>query len=422
MSERLRPINDDDMLIVDTTNGDILGIQPRHKPDDRASFGGGGIGGGTVQDGLYVVEIGGQTFALVPVVGGAVEANFVPRKGTLAQLATIAGEPGEIAAITDQPGFALLNGVSGGAKFIMADTAGRTLTVRVPTLGYAEGTTIPVGPEVQQIVVLWDTPPADRYDESNFVVVPLVFSGQRDPQRPLRVITEMTVTVGSGDSGVTFPALGTLGDRVVADYVLVDDAYILASQLGTDGQTGGDLQGAVRIGAAAGATADYALAIGGTALADQPGMVSFGRPAYSVFANRYMLRIGGQTTGANGTAVLLPNPSAAASEKNSVRLNGIVGSTTFSARLDIIGRTNTNYARFVRDVLIHRSSAGALTLLTPDTPNNPSDILSAGAAGAAVALSVDSTLNALQVQVTGPTASTTMRWSCMIDIHAAAGL
>lgn len=421
MAERLRPINDDDMLVMDTENGDILGIQPRYKPEDRANFGGGGIGGGTVQDGLYVVTIGGQQYALVPVVGGAVEANFVPRRGTLSQLSSIVGEDGEIAAITDQPGFALLNGVAGGAKFIMADNAGRTLIVRVPSTGYVGGTIL-VTPEVQQIVVLWETQPANRYSEGSFPTVPIEFSGVRDPRRPLRVVTDFPLTIEAGNSGLGPLAISGSGDRIVCDYVLIDSEYRLISRVGASGNPDLGATGALSLGDSSGATANFTLALGGSAIADLPGMIAFGRPAYSVFANRYMIRIGGQTSGASGTVVLRPNPSAALSESNSVRLNAILGSATFSARLDIIGRTNTNYVRFVREVFIHRSTGGTLTLEIPATPNTPSDILSAGAGGASVALSVDGTLNALQVQVTGPTTSTTMRWSCMIDIHAAAGL
>lgn len=117
MAERLRPINDDDMLVMDTENGDILGIQPRHKPEDRVLFGGGGIGGGAVQDGLYVVTIDEQDFALLPLdEGGDLTANIGHRRGLVANLLSLDGVDGEISVPTDSEDLVIHSGVAGQAR------------------------------------------------------------------------------------------------------------------------------------------------------------------------------------------------------------------------------------------------------------------------------------------------------------------
>ncbi|MFN3914740.1 MAG: hypothetical protein ACK4K3_07455 [Aquabacterium sp.] len=379
-----------------------------------------GLGSFQEQSGLAVTEINGKQYALVPVTGGVVEANFVPRRGTADQLRTIAGADGELAAMSDHRGIAVLGGTPGSASMLFADNAGRTQVVLVPASGYTGGT-VEVRPEVQTLAVLWETPPADRYAEP-FPDVPLAFVGNREAGRPLRVVADFSVNISGTDSNVDAVSVNSSGDRVVADFILHPglNRYMLLSQMGCSSLSSDEIgfPGAVSLGEYSGATGPYSLGIGTAAIAQQPGAIAFGRPAYSFFSNYHLIRMGGYTTGVSGVRVLLPDPDRAAAVDNCFRFDQIIGGATFSIRLDIIGRTATNYARFVREAVIHRSNAGALTLVTPTTPNTPSDVLSGGMSGAAVALSVDSTLNALQVQVTGPTTSSTVRWSCLGTVHA----
>lgn len=76
-----------------------------------------GGGGGTVQDGLYVVEIGEQTFAMLPVdEEGGLTANIGHRRGLVANLLTLDGVDGEISVPTDSEDLVIHNGVAGQAR------------------------------------------------------------------------------------------------------------------------------------------------------------------------------------------------------------------------------------------------------------------------------------------------------------------
>lgn len=76
----------------------------------------GGIGGGTVENGLLVVQHQGQPYALLPLEGGQLKANIAHRTGLSASLATLSGLDGEISVATDEPALYLHNGVANGAR------------------------------------------------------------------------------------------------------------------------------------------------------------------------------------------------------------------------------------------------------------------------------------------------------------------
>lgn len=428
MSERLRPINDDDMLVIDTTNGDILGIQPRHKPDDRASFGG-GIGGGTVQDGLYVVEIGGQTFALVPVVGGAVEANIVPRTGNRATLETLAGEAGEIASIDDERGIMLFTGIAGQARGVYSTNAGRTVVVSLPPVPYT-GPVIELGPDVLEVHFRYSSPPTDVRDPDQIPSPQVRFTGARTTAQRVRVFQEYPVIFLEGINGGPNCSLlrvegGRSWSELLLDTTTTPPTYRAFSSAYAESSESPEVfaPGSVRLGSEAYAFGRQAVALGNGAIANMASEIAFGSPAYSALRGNRIIRVGAQTTGVNGTAVLTTD-GAAVSEANMFGFDLSFGASAFGMRLDIMGKrsNSTECVRFVREVVVQRASTGALTLITPATPNNPSDILTAQMTGADVALSIASvgagTNNALQIQVTGPNTSMTTRWSCIAYVHA----
>lgn len=430
MSERLRPINDDDMLIVDTENGDILGIQPRHKPDDRANFGGGGgIGGGTVQDGLYVVTIGGQPFALVPVTGaGAVEANLVPRTGSRATLETLAGEAGEIASINDERGIMLFTGSAGQARGVYSTNAGRTVVVSLPPVPYT-GPVIELGPDVLEVHFRYSSPPTDVRDPGQTPNPQVRFTGARTTAQRVRVFQEYPVIFlpgvnGGPDCSLTRIDGGRNWAELLLDTSTSPPTYRAFSAAYAEAPDSPAIfaPGSVRLGADAYAFGRLAIALGNGAVANMASEIVFGSPAYSALRGNRIIRVGAQTTGVNGTAVLTTD-GAAVSEANMFGFDLSFGASAFGMRLDIMGKRSNSAecVRFVREVVVQRASTGALTLVTPATPNNPSDILTAQMTGANVALSIVSvgagTNNALQIQVTGPNTSMTTRWSCIAHVH-----
>lgn len=422
MPERLRPINDDDMLVVDTSNGDILGIQPRHKPDDRANFGGSGGLSGTVENNLLVVEYQGQSFALVPVTpDGAIEANLVPRTGTRSALSTLAGEPGEIGTITDQRGVMVFTGEAGAARGIYSSNAGRTLVVSVAPEPYT-GPVVEIGPDVLEVIFQYTALPADPRDAIPGVQARLV--GARTADQRLRVFQDYPVTWLAGTEGAPNVSLPRVdGGRGWAELRLDTSgtpAYRAISVVYCEsGSSPAEtFPGSVKLGENALAYGRNALALGTLAVANLPGEIAFGVPAYSDLRTNKVFRVGGQTTGVNGTAVLTPT-GAAASDTNMFGFDLAYGASAFGLRLDIMGKRSNSAecVRFVREVVVQRTGAGALTLLQPATPNNPSDVLSGGMTGANVELSIASvgggTNNSLQILVTGPNTSSTTRWSCV---------
>lgn len=83
----------------------------------------------TEQAGIAIVEINGTPYALLPVdENGDIVANLSHRRGLLADLLDLSGEPGEISVPTDADGIVIHTGVFGQAKRfyspVSAGTAG----------------------------------------------------------------------------------------------------------------------------------------------------------------------------------------------------------------------------------------------------------------------------------------------------------
>ena len=83
----------------------------------------------TEQAGIAIVEISGTPYALLPVdENGDIVANLSHRRGLLADLLDLSGEPGEISVPTDADGIVIHTGVFGQAKRfyspVSAGTAG----------------------------------------------------------------------------------------------------------------------------------------------------------------------------------------------------------------------------------------------------------------------------------------------------------
>ena len=83
----------------------------------------------TEQAGIAIVEINGTPYALLPVdENGDIVANLSHRRGLLADLLDLSGEPGEISIPTDADGLVIHTGVYGQAKRfyspVSAGTAG----------------------------------------------------------------------------------------------------------------------------------------------------------------------------------------------------------------------------------------------------------------------------------------------------------
>lgn len=373
--------------------------------------------------GLAVTQINGKDYALVPVVNGAVEANLVPRTGTQLALSTLAGEAGEVATITDTPGVMVFNGTPGGARGIYADNAGRTMVITVPPSDYTGGT-IDIGPDVTEIHVRYSTLPTPSIRDGSVTAV-LRLNGTRRPGQRLRMFSETIVNFAPSVNGgpAVLYSNGDPGRRwteFFLDTVGATPTYrpLLSMMVESRAASNTVYPGSVAIGDAAGAFARNSLALGAGAATNQAGEIAFGSPGYSDLRTNKIFRVGGQTTGVNGTAVLTPT-GAAVSEENMFGFDLSYGASAFGLRLDIMGkRTNSaECVRFVREVVVQRTTAGVLTLLQPETPNNPSDVLSAGMTGANVALAIGSvgggTNNSLQITVTGPNTSSTTRWSCV---------
>ena len=71
----------------------------------------------TEQAGIAIVEISGTPYALLPVdENGDIVANLSHRRGLLADLLDLSGEPGEISVPTDADGIVIHTGVFGQAK------------------------------------------------------------------------------------------------------------------------------------------------------------------------------------------------------------------------------------------------------------------------------------------------------------------
>lgn len=384
---------------------------------------------GNVSNGLLIVQFEGQNFALVPVAAnGAIEANLVPRTGTQAALATLSGEAGEVATITDGPGVMIFDGTPGGARGIYADNAGRTMVVTVAPEAYT-GPTIDIGPDVTEVHVKYTTLPTPTLRDG-VTIVPLRFTGQRRPGQRFRLFQECLINFLAGvDGGPNALFVNVEAGRRWTEFFLdttgATPTYrpLFSGIVESDSGLNSIYQGSMALGDGAHAFAAKAVALGPKATANLAGEIAFGAPAYSDLRTNRIIRVGGVTTGVNGTAVLTPT-GAAASESNMFGFDQAFGASAFGMRLDIMGKrsNSADCVRFVREIVVQRSSAGALTLVTPATPNNPSDILTGTMTGANVALSIASvgggTNNALQILVTGPNTSMTTRWSCVAYTHA----
>jgi len=76
-----------------------------------------GVGGGAVQDGLYVVTVEEQDFALLPLdEDGDLTANIGHRRGLVANLLSLDGVDGEISVPTDTEDLVIHNGIEGQAR------------------------------------------------------------------------------------------------------------------------------------------------------------------------------------------------------------------------------------------------------------------------------------------------------------------
>lgn len=76
-----------------------------------------GFGGGAVQDGLYVVTMDEQDFALLPLdEDGDLTANIGHRRGLVANLLSLDGVDGEISVPTDSEDLVIHNGIAGQAR------------------------------------------------------------------------------------------------------------------------------------------------------------------------------------------------------------------------------------------------------------------------------------------------------------------
>lgn len=79
----------------------------------------GGVGLATIQNGLALVTIQDEQFALLPVdANGDVIANISQRTGNLADLLQLPGNPGEIGVALDADAIVLFNGVATGGRVI----------------------------------------------------------------------------------------------------------------------------------------------------------------------------------------------------------------------------------------------------------------------------------------------------------------
>lgn len=79
----------------------------------------GGVGLATIQNGLALVTIKDERFALLPVdASGDVIANISQRTGNLADLLQLPGNPGEIGVALDAAAIVLFNGVATGGRVI----------------------------------------------------------------------------------------------------------------------------------------------------------------------------------------------------------------------------------------------------------------------------------------------------------------
>lgn len=136
---RLRTISANDKLIIDDETGQVLGITPdaRTPPTylpyaEKDEFGQYQLKNpdgtdaassnlqATEEAGLAVVQINGNSYALLPVSDGAVVANVVPRTGLAGSLANLDGNQGELASATDQPVIFKFTGEPGKAQAFKA--------------------------------------------------------------------------------------------------------------------------------------------------------------------------------------------------------------------------------------------------------------------------------------------------------------
>lgn len=106
-----KPYKTGTLVAIYDQQGGLAGLQDR--TGKLIPF---GIGNAQIDNGLAIVDIDGQNFALLPVdEDGSVYANVTHRRGNLADLITVDGNVGEIGVSTDTKALIVYNGEPGGA-------------------------------------------------------------------------------------------------------------------------------------------------------------------------------------------------------------------------------------------------------------------------------------------------------------------
>lgn len=403
---------------VDASYGPRGTLQSRvydsaQKYGDTFREGGDGPAGGSgsieASSGLLINTVEGQDFAQIPV-GPAPErpiyANVVMRSGNYSAISALSGAANEVGVISDQRGLILFNGTPGGGLAIYPDSAGRTMVVEEDA-GSFESPIYTVTPDVSTLILRNTGAPS-----ASFQSLSIQFSGSRSPRQPFRLIQDakpvfLNGTLGGPDiDSTTVP-----GGSAVVDFIISSSGSYTPVL-----SAGAFANGSVFVG---GGQADgnrtLMLGQGGRAYADNE--QSFGNPAFSgLTLNQRMhgfVQAAGLTSATYTTAVL--TDSGVRTDPGIPIDSGYFTNGVHSFRLEIIGKVNSSsdFCRFVRDVVVSINSSGTLTLHTPTTQNNPSDLQIGTTAGTGVAFSVNNTNKTLVVTVTGATGNPNIRWYCV---------
>lgn len=358
---------------------------------------GGGVIPGTVEDGLLVVEHGGADFAMLPKIGTGVKANLSVRTGLKASLLSLSGNSGEIAMTTDTRELVLFNGVAGQA--IVASASALRVVSGDASSYKSVSTTLGA---TEPGLVLQNTGANSRwFDGSTVTVAP------RSEGSTFRIVSDTSVLVGSG--GLKTPPMPS-----DSTYMWKGGAVVLVSCVGSapDGST---VLGQDATFSEEAAPAKGAILIGKGARFSNANEISFGPANFSgapgVSAGSQspgFLQLYGRTTTSGQVLTLTPEGTAG----NGFLIDWAVAPYVYSIELTVIGKKDatTDVAHFKRQLLVKLSDAFVPTVVIPATPNNASDVLDASMAGAALAFDVDATAGTLKVNVTGPTAASSVRW------------
>lgn len=368
---------------------------------------GGGLSG-TVEGDLLTVMYGGEKYALLPVnVDGSVSANVLLRNGTFASLKALDGFENEVAVVGDRRGLALFNGVAGEAKFVYPDQAGRTMIIEEDA-GSFDSPVYDVDQDVSLLIVRNIGAPSNQFQS-----LTVRFSGQRDSRQPFQIIKDAgfgwVAGVNGGpsleDTSTTsngFESINYIYDGF--SYVPIDNSTIASD-------------GGVRLGkniVSDGTVNNIIIGSNGRTSADNE--IAFGAPTFgNTKCSNSFYRLNGLTSTTYTTAVL--TDSGVRTDPglpiDLFYLNGVI-----SFRVEVIGKqaSSTNMARFVRDVVVKVDGSGNLSVVTPATQNNPSDIVDSALSGTNIAFSVDNTNKALVITMTGSTTPVNIRW--FANVHA----